>query len=276
MRSAAPTEVITLSQAAAAAGFGRTPWMGLSARDQGVFEQFGRGPIVSPSHACIHHAFEAHAAAYPNAIAACHGDEQITYQALDWHANALAAELLRQGVVPGDHVALFVQRSIHMHVGILAILKVGAAYVPQRVGVAPEAQLNHVIATAQTRVILTLSSVRSAVPVPPGHVCLEIDSLMATADVRSTAPRVRVSPSSGCFVLFTSGTTGVPNGVRITHKNVCDILLTSPDDFGMRPGLPVSQILQALLALADAELSDRPSGEPRRSPDSSLALQVSL
>ncbi|NJN82159.1 MAG: AMP-binding protein [Caldilineaceae bacterium] len=82
-----------------------------------LFERFGQGPTVIVPHDCIHHAFEAQAAANPYAIAAQHLNESITYRELDRQANRLARLLESHGVQPGDHVALFVQRSIPMLVG---------------------------------------------------------------------------------------------------------------------------------------------------------------
>lgn len=235
--------------------FDRSTLGGLSPHDQLLFELFGRGPAVAPAYELVHRAIEDQAAQNPHAIAVTHGDEAITYQELDRKANALAAQLIRRGVAPGDRVALFVQRSIPMVIGIVATLKAGAAYVPQHVGVAPEPQLRHVLATARARVILTLSSLRHLVPVPAGHSCIEIDSFVRDhAVIAAFAPRVPSRPDDGCFVLFTSGTTGTPNGVEVTHRNVCNIVLTPPGDLGIRPGMRVSQILSIAFDMAAWEI----------------------
>ena len=106
--------------------FSKHAMRNLSPAKQFLFERFGQGPITSVPYACIHHAFEAQAKANPQAIAAQHLGDSITYQALDHQANRLAALLLQNGVSVGDNVALFLQRSIPMLVGLLATLKVGA------------------------------------------------------------------------------------------------------------------------------------------------------
>ena len=227
----------------------------LSPADQLLFARFGAGPVRTPTHAQIHHAFEEHAVATPDAIAVEHLGETITYQDLDRQANALATALMRHGVGAGDRVALFVQRSIPMVVGILAALKAGAAYVPQHVGVAPDAQLRHVAITSQARVILTLSSLRAGVPQIDGVPCIEIDTFMREhATIAAFSPHLPLSSKNGCFVLFTSGTTGVPNGVEVTHGNVCNLLLTPPGDLAIRPGDRVSQILSIAFDMAAWEI----------------------
>jgi D-alanine--poly(phosphoribitol) ligase subunit 1 len=247
-----PGALLRSVQPAKGPAFARDALANLSPADQLLFEYFGKGPSVPPVFECIHHAFEAHAAANPHAIAVEHLGEQLTYQELDRHANALAALLVHRGVKPGDHVALFVQRSVPMIVGLLATLKAGAAYVPQHVGVAPEAQLRHVIETAHTRVILTLASLRAHVPSGDCDV-IEIDTFMREPSLIA-APRPIASGSSGCFVLFTSGTTGKPNGVTVTNRNVCNILLTEPGDLGIRPGMRVAQILSIAFDMAAWEI----------------------
>jgi len=232
----------------------------LSLIDQILFERFGQGPIVDVPYACIHHAFEAQAAANPNAIAAYHLGDSITYGELDRQANRLAALLAQHGVATGDHVALFLQRSIPMLIGIMAILKSGAAYVPQHVGVAPVAHLRYIMEVASTKVILTISSLRHLVPVPEGHVCIAIDEVINEpfdddiAYLSRYKPTVDANRENVCYILFTSGTTGNPNGVQVTHGNVCNILLTEPGKLGIQPGIKVSQILSIAFDMAAWEI----------------------
>ena len=240
--------------------FSKEDMSGLSPLDQLLFERFGQGPLAAVPYTCIHHAFEARAADNPQAVAAQHLEESITYEALNRQADRLAGLLAQHGVSPGDNVALFLQRSIPMLVGILATLKVGAAYVPQHVGVAPEAQLRHIIDVASTNVILTISSLQHLVPVPEGHVCIAIDEIMQEAlddgvdENAPFVPEVEINRDNTCFILFTSGTTGQPNGVQVTHGNVCNILLTEPGNLGLRPGMKVAQILSIAFDMAAWEI----------------------
>lgn len=236
--------------------FNKAAFDHLSVSDQQFFEEYGQGLRIQPTFDLIHHAFESQAAAHPHAIAAEHEGETITYRELNQQANRLAFVLTQHGVTTGDNVALFLQRSIPMLVGMMATLKVGAAYVPQHIGVAPEAQLRHIIETTAATVILTISHLQDQVPVPDGCVCMAIDELIAQPlesgaklDINFAPERV-ISPDNRTFILFTSGTTGNPNGVQVTHRNVCNILLTEPGNLGMKPGMKVGQILSIAFDMA--------------------------
>src|SRR6185503_8462029 len=115
------------------------PLRHLTPRDQELFWRYGRGPAVDVPDPLVHRAVERHAAAAPHAVAAEHRGTTLTYGELNRYADALAARLVHEGVRPGDHVGLFVRRSLPMLVGLLGILKAGAAYVPQDIGLAPPA-----------------------------------------------------------------------------------------------------------------------------------------
>ncbi|MDA1362139.1 amino acid adenylation domain-containing protein [Glycomyces luteolus] len=194
---------------------------------------------------------EAHAAKAPSSTAAEHGGERITYGELERHANRLAARLVREGVRPGDRVALVVRRGIPMVVGILAILKAGAAYVPQDAKMVRNPVLRHILSTARCTIVLTQSD--APVTIPAGILGIDIDQVCAEGtDV--PVPRIRTDPGRACYVLFTSGTTGSPNGVEVTHANVANLLLTEPGDLGIRPGTTVGQILNIAFDMAAWEI----------------------
>jgi D-alanine--poly(phosphoribitol) ligase subunit 1 len=230
----------------------------LSLRDRQLFLLFGAGPSEPLPVVHVHHAFELWAEQTPDALAAEHLGETITYGELNRRADRLAGRLAELGVRPGDNVGLFVSRSIPMLVGLLAALKAGAAYVPQDPRIVPPSQLSHVIRTAGTRVILTLDRFTDVVPVPAGHVSIVLETVMDEAPAPATedafVPAVPIDPDSGCYVLFTSGTTGRANGVTVTHRNVCNILLTEPGGLGIRPGWRVSQILNIGFDMAAWEI----------------------
>jgi amino acid adenylation domain-containing protein len=223
--------------------------------DRQRFEQFGRGAFQVPSQQVIHRAIGHWAATTPAAVAVEHGDEVLTYAQLDQQAEELARALQARGVGPGDHVAVFLRRSIPMAVGFLAVLKAGAAYVPQHVGVAPRTQLDDIVERTSARVVLTLDELRYDVPTPAGGGVVAIDDPTSWWPSRPAAVPAPAATTADdpCFVLFTSGTTGTPNGVVVTHGNVCNVLLTDPGRLGMGPGRRVAQILSIAFDMAEWE-----------------------
>ncbi|SMR82133.1 amino acid adenylation domain-containing protein [Aliiroseovarius halocynthiae] len=226
----------------------------LSAFDRDRFFRFGWGPSVTPRFATILEGFSYYAALQPDVTAAEHQGASITYGALDQASDRLANLLAQQGVKRGQVVGLYLQRSIEMVVGILAVMKVGAAYAPQHVGVAPIEGLKYIAKQTEAKVLLTLSRLADDVPVDRDHqVLIAIDEVMSDTSRPAIAPQGKdylLQPDDRAMVLFTSGTTGVPNGVQVTHRNLCNILQTRPGNLGMRPGLRVGQILSIAFDMA--------------------------
>ncbi|MBD1555482.1 amino acid adenylation domain-containing protein [Vibrio sp. S9_S30] len=211
--------------------------------DQVLFEQFGQGPYATPEYSCLHTAIEAQADFMPNQIAAVHEGEKITYGELNQKANQLAFFLQKRGIQQGDAVGIFLTRSIPMLIGILATLKLGACYVPQHAGVAPKKVLKHVCETADVKIVLSLSDLEPHLPeLTHQHVCF-LDELLPELCDSEGLYLPDVEPESRCFILFTSGTTGTPNGVQVTHQNVANIVMTTPGNLGIEPGMKVGQIL---------------------------------
>jgi len=217
--------------------------------DRELFQSFGAGPTRTPPFHHIHHAFEKHALRRPHWTAVEHLGESLTYAELDARASWLAELLVRNGVRPGDHVGLFLTRSVPMVVGILAVLKAGAAYVPQDVRITPEAHLRHIVRTARIDVVLTTKADAAALPRHLGMV-IAIDAL---PDVRSFRRSI-TGESDIAAVIFTSGTTGRPNGVRVSHANLCNVLLTRPGTLGITTGTRVSQLLNIAFDMAIWEI----------------------
>ncbi|WP_298918666.1 AMP-binding protein [uncultured Roseobacter sp.] len=218
------------------------------------FTEFGWGPDTPPRHSTIAVAIERMIRLYPNQIAVRANGAQLTYAQLGRAADQLAHHLHSHGVVRGDVVGIFLKRSIPMVVGILAAMKLGAAYAPQHIGVATDSALRHIAKVTNITVILTLSELRDQVPVSAGQILIAIDETMEDNGLVKAPVISPVTPDDNCMVLFTSGTTGTPNGVQITHRNLANILLTSPGDMGIGPGQSVGQILSIAFDMAAWEI----------------------
>ncbi|GGM94198.1 AMP-binding protein [Streptomyces fuscichromogenes] len=228
------------------------PLRHLTPRDQHLFWQYGRGADVPVHEPLVHRAVERHAIVHPHSVAAEHHGATLTYGELDRYAGALAARLVREGVRPGDRVGLFARRSIPTLVGLLAVLKAGAAYVPQDIGRTPPAQLAHVIRTARTRVVLTQKEHAPRVPLPADHRLIALDD-PAPYDP-GPVPLLPPHPDDSCCVLFVPGPAGRRHGVQLTHRNIANLLLTEPGGFGIRPGDRVVQLLGIASDLAVWEI----------------------
>ncbi|USH04497.1 AMP-binding protein [Grimontia kaedaensis] len=236
--------------------FNLAPLGKLTQQERHQFVSYGRGPSQKPSFPTLSMAIERYAKETPFAIAAIDGRQTISYRELNSEAEKLATLLQRLKVKSGDSVGVFLSRSIPMLIGMLACLKIGANYVPQHAGVAPNALLSQIIDVARIRVVFTLSKHKHDLPQKDGTIRLELDTLLKSPEFKSMeASGKRITkPDDVCFILFTSGTTGRPNGVQVTHKNVANIVMTSPGNLGIKPGMRVGQILSIAFDMSAWEI----------------------
>ncbi|MCJ1329789.1 hypothetical protein MMC10_006469 [Thelotrema lepadinum] len=177
----------------------------------------------------LHGGFEAAAKKFPDRIAIqWQRSEEITYRDLNIRANKLAAFLPKQGVTEGAAVPLLLEKSPLMIVAILAVMKLGAAYVP----LCPENPVERntdIISEAASASVLTDSKCSDLSNGVPGVSTIVLDR----EDWASCAPlqnAITVSPKHRAYLLYTSGTTGQPKGVTITH-GACSTAMKSIIDF---------------------------------------------
>ncbi|WP_212004034.1 non-ribosomal peptide synthase/polyketide synthase [Chitinophaga sp. HK235] len=180
-----------------------------------------------PTDKTLHKLFEEQAAATPEQVALISGDLRLTYRELNEKANQLAAYLRQQyDIQPGDLIGLYLDRSEYMLIAILGVLKSGAAYVPVDIAY-PEERINYILTDISPRVIVTGSIYQDKLEKIQTSAIIAIDS-EAFENALSVCPVVNPAPLSGAedlaYVMYTSGTTGLPKGVMVTHRNVCRLV----------------------------------------------------
>ncbi|MCY8928248.1 non-ribosomal peptide synthetase DhbF [Bacillus subtilis] len=220
-------------------------WMRLlEAAESDPDEQIGNLDILAPEerssmvtdwqsvsekipHACLPEQFEKQAALRPDAIAVVYEDQALSYAELNERANRLARFLISEGVGPEQFVALALPRSLEMAVGLLAVLKAGAAYLPLDPDY-PADRIAFMLKDAQPAFIMTNTKAADHIP-PVENVPKIVLDDPELAEKLNTYPAENpknkdrtqpLSPLNTAYVIYTSGSTGVPKGVMIPHQNV--------------------------------------------------------
>ncbi len=177
-----------------------------------------------PRNVCLHQLIEAQVQRTPEAVAVVFEDQELTYRELNARANQLAFYLQKRGVTAETLVGICVERSQEMMVGLLGILKAGAAYVPMDPSY-PKARLAFMLEDSGESVLLTqkhlvhtLTSDRTEI------VCLDADWSRIAGEYTNT-PEQRVQAENLAYMIYTSGSTGQPKGAMNTHRGIVNRLL---------------------------------------------------
>jgi amino acid adenylation domain-containing protein/FkbM family methyltransferase len=173
--------------------------------------------------ACVHELFEQQAQRTPDVPAVVFRDEHLTFAELNANANRIAHQLRRLGVGPEVAVALCVERSLEMLVGVLAILKAGGAYVPLDPA-QPKQRLAYLLEDARVPVVIAQEKLRESLPTTAARI-VYIDDTDQRAQAEDTDnPPASATPENTAYVIYTSGSTGQPKGVMVRHRAVCNLL----------------------------------------------------
>ena len=175
-------------------------------------------PIYS-ENLCIHQLFEIQVEQTPDAVAVIFENTQITYQQLNQRANQLAHYLISLGVGTQDLIGICLERSLEMVVGLLGILKAGAAYVPLDPAY-PAERLAFILADTQTPIILTQERLVTSLQTHSGQVvCLDSHWELIAQNSQEN-PICKTTSDHLIYIIYTSGSTGQPKGVMIPHQGI--------------------------------------------------------
>ncbi|MBI6946015.1 non-ribosomal peptide synthase/polyketide synthase [Pseudomonas koreensis] len=187
-----------------------------------VLRGFNATQVDFPAAQTIQQRFEAQVAERPDALAAVFADAQLTYAELNRQANALAQHLIGLGVKPDDRVAIVARRGLDTLVGLVAILKAGAGYVPIDPA-HPAERLNYLLDDSAPVAVLTQNNLRERLPTLTVPV-LELDRCNWPQGVTHN-PRVPgLSTENLAYVIYTSGSTGLPKGVMVEHHTLSNLV----------------------------------------------------
>ncbi|CAB4929908.1 unannotated protein [freshwater metagenome] len=189
--------------------------------------------------------FERAAQKWPENIAVVDGSQVLTYREVDRQSNALAEGLVRAGVRPGHLVAVAVPRSAGFIAAVMAVAKAGAGFLPIDPS-QPSARIREILDRAAPITGITSAGFGSADSDWVGSDWLTVsDASLDHFELRQACL------DDLAYVVYTSGSTGVPKGVRVTHRGIADLVQSQLDLFEVTPD---SRVLQFASPSFDASI----------------------
>nr|WP_226887786.1 non-ribosomal peptide synthetase [Paenibacillus polymyxa] len=209
--------------------------MNQAEEQQRTLYEWNETRVNYPQEKLVHQWFEEQAEQHPERIAAVYGEHSLTYSQLNIRANQLARHLLTYHLVPDQAVGILVPRSLDMLTSMLAVLKVGAAYVPmdpehptERVAyMLEDSGVSLLLTSTDTVSIDTLRFTGSVMDVSdPALYSVDADNLAF-----AFAGKESLASHHLAYILYTSGSSGKPKGVMVEHRNVTNYITAFQHEF---------------------------------------------
>ena len=220
-----------------------------------LLAEWNRTEGAYPKDHCLHKLFEEQVERAPEAVAVVFEGRRLTYRELNKRANQLACHLQKLGVGPAALVAICVERSLEMVVGLLGILKAGGAYVPLDPHF-PANRLAFMLLDSRALLVLTQRALREQLQAAsPDARFLFLDADWdSIANLPSENPRSGVGAEDLAYVIYTSGSTGQPKGVEIRHRNLVNVLSAMAREPGFAPADKLLAVTTMSFDIAALEL----------------------
>ncbi|UXA49020.1 non-ribosomal peptide synthase/polyketide synthase [Xanthomonas prunicola] len=211
-----------------------------------LLQQFNHSAAPWPDAPLLQPLFAAQCRRTPDAPALSDAQVQLSYAQLDAYANRLAHRLIAAGVRPDTRVALYLSRGAERLVALLAVFKAGGAYVPLDPD-QPTERVAFMLDDARVRVVLTDTQLQQQLPASRALQqtrVLLLDAPTSAADpAHHHAPVIDgLHPDHLAYVVYTSGSTGQPKGVMVSHRGLVNLALAQIAAFGVQPHSRVLQL----------------------------------
>ncbi|RZL50966.1 MAG: amino acid adenylation domain-containing protein [Pedobacter sp.] len=169
----------------------------------------------------------------PDGIALVFEEQLLTYQQLDERSNQLAHHLINKGVKQEDLIPICLNRSIEMIVGILGIIKAGAAYVPID-PTYPAERIKYILDDTNSHFAISNGlHLQHLTPLFKSLNLISIDEILSENNLSNSAPDIVLLPTNLAYIIYTSGSTGNPKGVMIEHNAVCGFIKSQTQYFNI-------------------------------------------
>ena len=187
--------------------------------------------VEFPNEATIIELFEGQVKKTPDNLAVFQAGNSFTYADLNTKANQVAHRLRALAVTPDDIVGLFIDRSFEMLIGILGILKAGAAYLPIDPSY-PLERIAFIIKDSGANIVLTQESLESNLP-SEALTVFYLDDWKNFSSESKRNPSKIVGPENLAYVIYTSGSTGIPKGVMIEHRSLVNFTHWAKEEWSL-------------------------------------------
>ena len=187
-----------------------------------ILYDFNNTSADYPRDKTITQLFEEQVEKTPDNIAVVFENQKLTYRELNERANSLANYLRTYGIIKGDTIGLRLEKSLEMIVGILAIIKAGASYLPINLSY-PQDRVEFMLSDSNAKLLLCNTKTQNDFSLNIDKICIDL-SESKIYSLSSYNTNCISNPNDVLYIIYTSGSTGTPKGAMISHKNVVRLM----------------------------------------------------